>query len=98
MLIYRFLRLSLVFQKVYPVHLPLLGKLLKHGAEGVWDDQDHDDQPNHQDQQSRKDVPDVLEMLNSHPVSGLCLSKVTFKVIPLYQGSFTSSCMPACNG
>ena len=69
-----FLQLSLVFQsladlKVYPVHLPLLGELLEDGAEGVGDDQDHDHETDHQDQQSRKDVPDVLEMSNSHPVS-----------------------------
>ena len=84
--------------KVYPVHLSLLGELLEHGAEGVGDDQDHDDESDHEDQQSRKDVPDILQMSNSHPGSDFSEWKVTFKVIPLYQGSFTSSCMPACNG
>ena len=89
---------SQMILKVYPVHLSLLGELLEYGAEGVGDDQDHDHQPNHQDQQSRKDVPDVLEMSNFHPGSNFSEWKVTFKVIPLYQGSFTSSCIAACNG
>ena len=46
---------------VYPVHLPLLSQLLEDWAEGVGNDEDHDHEPDHQDQQGWKDVPDVLE-------------------------------------
>ena len=61
-----------------PVDFLLHLKLLEHGAEGVGDDEDHDHEPDHQDQQSWKNVPDVLEMSNSHPVS----SDMYFRVSP----------------